>query len=466
MVFHATVPAAEVGRTIDALGAAVCRPRFDAAQLEAEAQVVVEECKHYDDDPLANAGQELLELLYRGHPYGRPVLGTPAEVRAHRVEQVHAVHRRLFAGPSCLLVVAGEVDRDAVARQAEPWLRRLRPTRARPRPGAIPPVESPRIDIASLDVHEAYVGFAWQCPPLSKPDTVALEVGSVVLGYADGSRLHQHVRRHRGLAIEVYSALYPSRHGSAFVSALHTSADRVPEAAGALLDQTTKLAEVPIDADELSRAKAMLRSELVYRRETVQGMAHAVGQQLSLTGDLAAEERYFAALERVAPDDVQRACAEYLRPDLTCAKAIVPRSARSVARQLRDDLTLRLSPTPAVRRRGPKIRGEGRWDRLRRLPQRLSGPDRPRSFAADGGGVAVVAWRTARGAFARPRGQCPRGHAGDPRLCGDRRRNPSPVSWKGKPRPCRGSLDAIRKGCTSSALARTSFASSNARSKP
>ncbi len=360
-VFHATVPAAAVDDALRALVGAVARPRLDPQELRREARVVVQEIRQADDDPAGRVGQELLELLYRGHPYGRPVLGRKREVLGHDVRRLLAVHRDLYTADRCILVVTGPVDPRAVIRRAQALLAAL-PRRGRADSLSEPrPPTSPRIRVRSAAVHEAHVALGWMAPPVLRPGTsiadaeaaCAIEVASVVLGYGEASRLAERVRRRAGLVTDAYASFYASRMSSALMISLHTTGARAAEATDAVLREIETLRRVPIDPDELRRAQAVIRSEVVYRQETVQGLAHALGYQLSLSGDIAGEQRYFELVDALTPAAVQQACARHLAPARTAVTAVVPKHRAHHERALRSRVSLSLRP--ARRRKGPKI---------------------------------------------------------------------------------------------------------------
>ena len=352
-VFHATVPSDAVDGAMRAMLGAVVHPRLDPEELRREAKVVVQEIRQSDDDPGGRVGQDLLELIYRGHDYGRPVLGRKREVQSHDVARLLRVHRALFAADQAALVVVGPVRPKAVERTAAKILREL-PRRARRSRIPIPKLPtSPRIKVAAAKVHEAHLAVGWAAPALhvgsglaETEAACALEVASVVLGYGEASRLSERVRRNAQLVTDAYASFYAMRCSSALLVTVQTPAERVTEAADALLREVEALRRIPISPVELQRAQAVVRSEVVYRQETVQGRAHALGYQLSLSGDIDGERRYFEAIEALTPDAVLRACAKYLAPQRTCVTAVVPRG------RARHDARLRKTLSARLRRRG------------------------------------------------------------------------------------------------------------------
>jgi zinc protease len=361
-VFHATVPSGAVDQAIRALVGAVAHPRLDPVELRREARVVVQEIRQADDDPAGRVGQELLEMLYRGHAYGRPVLGRKGEVLAHDVRRLLGVHRDLYTADRSVLVVAGPVDPRAVVRTAGALLSRL-PRRGRADALSDPrPPSAPRLRVRQGPVHEAHIALGWAAPPMLRAGggqadaeaACALEVASVVLGYGEASRLAERVRRRAGLVTDAYASFYASRLSSALMVSVHTTGARAADAAAAVLDEIETLRRVPIDPDELRRAQAVIRSEVVYRQETVQGLAHAMGYQLSLSGDVDGEARYFAAIDALTPAAVRQACARWLAPARTAVSAVVPRHRARHDRALRSRVAARLK-TKTPRRRGPRI---------------------------------------------------------------------------------------------------------------
>jgi zinc protease len=363
-VFHATVPGSVVEPALDALVRPIVSPAFDAVELSRETQVVVEEIKQYDDDPQSRAAQDLLFALYGDHSYARPVLGSRREVLAHDRAVLRQFHRRNYVAPRMALVIVGPVEPRSLVRRAKALLsdvpRRGRALRER-RPVA---PASARLRIRTGDVHESHVVLGWQAPPLMEVDGCAMEVAAVVLGHGEASWLSTQTRRRDRLVTDAMASFYASRQASTFMVSAHTPASQTEAALAGVLEQVERLRRIPIDEEELRRARALLESDVIYRRETVHGMAHAFGYQLSLAGDLQAEKRYFEALESLTPERVCEACDRWLRAETGALSIIVPRQGgdrrratrlRSTARSL-----MRTRGTPVQRGRGRKAARLGR----------------------------------------------------------------------------------------------------------
>ena len=107
---HGTVPAGREAEVLRLLAEMARRPHLDAAEIERERDVVIEEIRANQDDAMQVLAENLRARVYGDHPYARPVLGTEDSVRGLGREGLLALHARGFAPSNAVLAVAGPVD--------------------------------------------------------------------------------------------------------------------------------------------------------------------------------------------------------------------------------------------------------------------------------------------------------------------------------------------------------------------
>lgn len=357
-VIHATVPARAATTAVAIIAAAVLHPRLAAGTLAQEREVVVEEIKQYDDEPGQRVFQALLRSVHGRHSYSRPVLGLAREVRGHSPARLRAYHRRAYAGQRVTLVVVGDVE---VARVVAAARRALGPLpRARPLPDETDPrlqTEGPRVRLRLGDVQEVHLMIGWAAPAAGDADAPALDVAAVVLGHGEASRLVRETRRRDQVVSDVSCTCESSLRRGSFVVHAHTTAPQARDAIAALFAQIARLREEPIDADELARARAILESDPVYRQETVQGRAHALGYYATAFGDLGRERAYYAALAQLTPEAVRDACDRFLAVTQASVSAELPAEATTPAalQRLTRAIAAEAPARPKARARRPAI---------------------------------------------------------------------------------------------------------------
>lgn len=85
-----------------------------------ERDVVLEERRmHYDAHPSAQLQEAVQATLFTNHPYGRPVIGWGHEIAALNREDAFAYYHRFYTPENAILVVAGDIEEDAVLALAE-----------------------------------------------------------------------------------------------------------------------------------------------------------------------------------------------------------------------------------------------------------------------------------------------------------------------------------------------------------
>ncbi|WP_181233969.1 M16 family metallopeptidase [Enhygromyxa salina] len=339
-VFHATVPADAFVETLDVMVGSLIDREFDADELAREQEVVVEEIRQYADDPSARSVQTMMADLYEDHPYARPVLGEESEVCALTGGILRGWARRQHRGERVVLVVAGPVPFEQVEASARRLLGDLPAgRRARARPGPVP-LTQPRVRVVREDVQEAYLRLGWLGGDALALEGVALDVAAIALGQGESSRLATGARRRDRLVSDAYASYLGGLASGTFMISAQADADVVEAATAALLAEIDALARAPLEAEEFARAQAVLRSSLVYRRETVQGQAHALAYFAAASGRLGAEAEYFEILAGLTPDQVRDVCARYLGRERGAITILVPRdkvdarAARAMCRRI------------------------------------------------------------------------------------------------------------------------------------
>ena len=311
-VFHVTVPTDTVAPALAALKRAVLEPRLRADEFAREREVIIEEVRQYADDPGALVADHSLARTYPEHPYGRQILGRVGELRALEPSKLRAFHRRVYVGERLALVAVGPISRAKIMRLAKQELGGFRPGRSAPRePSAVDAAQGSFTSLAIPGV-DVELRLSWTGPAIETDEAVALDLLAVVMGQGDAARLITDLRRARGLVHDVHANYLVGARAGTFIMSATCEPMHGLEALGAMLDARREIEIRRPRTEEIDRARAMLRASLVYRRETVQGQAHALGYYLTVAGDPGLERAYFRELDRLGPDELVAVAQRHL----------------------------------------------------------------------------------------------------------------------------------------------------------
>ena len=300
---------------LDLLAEVLLQPAFPEAEITRRCEEIAAGIQRSEQDPETVAGRAMAQLLYPGHPYGRPVSGTVESVRRLTREQVVAFHRENYRPDVALISVVGDVTRDEIRRDLVArfgaWTAPASPRPTIPQAPASPPVEARRIE---RNLTQATVSLARPGIRQDHPDYFPLVVANYILGGGSASRLYTKVREERGLAYSVYSGLGPGRYGSSYFVGLQTRVDAVGEAVLLVKEEMTRMAREPITARELEVAKSYLIGSYALRTDTSGKMAGLlVGIEENRLG-LDWPDRFKAGISRVTAGDVRRVATTYMDP--------------------------------------------------------------------------------------------------------------------------------------------------------
>jgi zinc protease len=298
---------------------------FAPAELSRERDVVFEEVRLNEDNPRSSLGRQLYTLLYQGHPYGRPVLGDSADLKAATQETLRGYWARYYVPNNMTLVVVGPVDPAQVRAAAlEAFGARPSASYARPPLPPPPPLDGVRARTVERPERQTQLGLGWLAPPLGHPDMPAVDVLGHILGGSRSSRLNQALRE-RARIVSSISGWYGALQGAGAIGVTAQLEGRDPQAVEqAILAEIHRLQSDGVTAEELARAITASESEREFSRETVEGLALAYGRA-ETTWSLEAERGYVDRVRKVTQADVRDAARRYLTASYA-RLTFVPRS--------------------------------------------------------------------------------------------------------------------------------------------
>lgn len=311
-VFHTRVPEGETELAVDVLLDLVFRPRMEAAEMEAEREVILEEIASLQDQPDQVAFERHAELLYGGHPYGEPVIGTRETVSALELGDLETLHRTRYRPDNVVVAAAGRLRHDQLLEAVSTRL----PATAATDPPEVPPLAELRPGHHSLvrpGGRQSHIVAGAPTVPYSHPLRVPLAVVDSALGGGMSSRLFQGIREELGLAYSVYSFLAFYRgagHAGAYVATRPATAGRAKEA---LLGELERLSRSGLEPEELATTRRQLVGQLKLSLEST-------GARMGRLGETVFHEEPYRPVEELSrrveavTEDTAREAARLLDP--------------------------------------------------------------------------------------------------------------------------------------------------------
>jgi predicted Zn-dependent peptidase len=298
---------------LDVLSDMVLNPTFALPDIERERGVILEEIKIDEDNPDVLVHELFTQSFWKGHPLGKPILGTTETVGRFGQQQLFGYHGDRFHGGNMVFSAAGNLDHDRFVAAVEEKLSALEGGEAPHELSA--PEPSARIILRNKKaLEQVQICLGVPAPRVTDDSRYATSILNTVLGGGMSSRLFQTIREERGLAYSVYSDMSPYRDTGNFCVYAGTSGSKALEVIDLILAEFRNLKEIPISDEELTRAKDQLKGNILMGMESSNArMANLARQEMYFQQFYSVDE-IIARIEEVDATQVQTMAQRLFEP--------------------------------------------------------------------------------------------------------------------------------------------------------
>jgi zinc protease len=301
---------------LDLLADVLTSSTFPQAEIERQKQAIVASIRAKQEDPSAVAQQRFSAVLFPDSPYGRPVEGAEASVKALSQRGLQEFFARHYRPNRTIVSVVGDVSEEEISRalaQAFRAWQKGAPGAEFAAPAKIGASQTVRVqkDLTQAHIILGHIGL-----PRSHPDYYALQVMNYILGGGGfSSRAMDSIRNERGLAYSVYTFFGANKSSGYFEFVMQTKNETAEEAIRLALQEMGRMRDEPVSEEELSDAKNYMTGSFPLRFDTNSRVANFLAQVEFFGLGLDYPDRYGEIIGKVTRADVQRVAKLYLQPD-------------------------------------------------------------------------------------------------------------------------------------------------------
>ncbi|TAG30122.1 MAG: insulinase family protein, partial [Rhodobacterales bacterium] len=294
--------------------------RLTEEDVATERQVILEERgQRTDSSPGALLSEQMRAAQFMNHPYAIPIIGWRHEMEQLSREDALEYYQRFYAPNNATLVIAGDVEPEAVRALAEKHYGPIAPSDGitpRDRPQEPPQLAERRLSLADERVSEPYVFRTYLAPerdPGAQKEAAALTVLAELLGGSGQTSVLA-----RALQFDSQTAVY----ASAFYDG--TSIDdatfglivvpapgvTLADAEAAMDKVVAEFLETGPDPAALERIRMQVRAGDIYARDDVNTLARRYGEGLSIGLSIEDIDGWDEALSAVTEADIMAAATK------------------------------------------------------------------------------------------------------------------------------------------------------------
>jgi zinc protease len=314
--------------------------------LDSEMTVVRNEFEAGENDPFGVLIERMLETAYLWHAYGRPTIGSRADIENVPIERLQAFYKMYYQPDNAVLLIAGRFDEA----KALEWIKKNfeaipKPERKLPAFYTKEPIQDGERNVTLRRVGDVqYAGVAYHIPSGADPDFAAIDMLTEILTDSPSGRLYKALVETKK-ASSVFGFSFQLRQPGVFLGAAEVRKEmQLKPAKDAMLETIEAAGNNLPTEEEVNRA----RTSLLKNIDLSLNAPDRVGLELSewiAMGDWRLFFLHRDRLKKVTLQDVQKVAKQYFKtsnrtvgefiPDMKPDRAEIP-APPNIAEVLKD----------------------------------------------------------------------------------------------------------------------------------
>jgi zinc protease len=293
--------------------------KIDQESFDTERKVVEEERRQGLNSPYGSLVDQLLEQIYKVHPYRWPPIGKIDHLRASTVGELRDFWLKYYVPNNATLVIVGAVnykDANALAEKYFGWIPKYSEV---PTVTAKEPEQTKKrcIMIKEPNAPAPGVGIVYRTTALKDEDTVALDLLAEILGGGNSSRIYRDLVADKQMAMMAQSASWSLEQDGIFgVGAVLAPMGGNPDKTlQEIRKQIERVRTEPVTEKELTKAKNQRLRSIVTQSLQVESKASMLGTAAVEYGDVSYVNRELDEVKKVTAKDLLRVAKKYLTPE-------------------------------------------------------------------------------------------------------------------------------------------------------
>jgi predicted Zn-dependent peptidase len=278
-------------------------------QFYKERDVVYEERRmRTDSSPQGRLLEQFLSAAFTAHPYGRPVVGWPSDLKSFSAIDAMEFFRKYYVPANMVIAVVGDIKAAQALPVIEKYFGRIP---ASPAPEPLRTKEPAQKALRQVILHEQsqpiYIE-GYHRPDFRDPDDAVYDVLSDLLSKGRTSRLYRSLVRDKQIAISAEGGSFPGTKypNLFFFFALPVEGRTAQDLAAPIHEEIEKLKTTEVSDEELQSVKNRARADLLRGLADNEGLALQLGQTEARYGDWRELFHQIEQIEKVTKADIRR----------------------------------------------------------------------------------------------------------------------------------------------------------------
>jgi predicted Zn-dependent peptidase len=276
---------------------------FDEVEIQKERMIILDEINLYEDSAEDLVYDKLSEVIFKGHPLGRPILGSIKSINGMTREKILNFYNRHYNAENLVISIAGNYNEQELIALLDNSIGQHE-------------FETHKVDVvkpipfhsgttrAKKDIEQTHIILGFKCIGYDTPGLFTLMLLNNALGGSSSSRLFQKIREDCGLSYTIDSHpsfYYDTGILTVYASMLPENADKV---VSLIAEEIETLRTHGLEQHEFSKFKNQLKGNFILGMEGPTQTMNWIGKSELLSGHIRTIQDVMDGIQSIAFEDV------------------------------------------------------------------------------------------------------------------------------------------------------------------
>ncbi len=313
---YATFMNHHYARCLDLISDLVFNSVFPEKEIAKEKDVVIDEINSYKDNPGEQIFDDFDEVIFKNHPLGANILGTPKHLKKFDRKHVFDFLENNYATSEMVISSVGNIDFKKLIKLAERYFGHHQQTyRLKPRQqfdGYFPSQQMVRR--RNHQVHCIIGNQAYSAA--HKQKTALVLLNNILGGPGLNSRLNMGIREKYGFCYTIESHYQPYSDTGIFSLYFGTDIEYIDKTISLVQKELSLLREKSLGSLQLKRAKQQLQGQVAISFESNVNEMLSIGKSLMLYDRIDSIEQINEKIQKITSADLLGVANEVFDPSL------------------------------------------------------------------------------------------------------------------------------------------------------
>lgn len=323
--YHVTVPNENFEEALKLLFEVVTEAVFTDKEMETERDVILNEMKLRNDDPVTRRMRLLFQEAYSRHVYKYPIIGDEESFKKLSKTDILAYHNAVYTQDKMVIGIAGGVRPEIALKTAEETLGAYErvsswETEIFEEPGGLREIKKS----FPAEITLGYMAIGFHMTSVYSPDLYAGDVLNILLAGGNGSRLYSRLVKEKKLLYAASGYNYTPEFPGLFIITGVTSPEKLDAAREEIFNVIENTRKGGVTLREIKRAKNLVISGYLHAHEKPGNIASSMTNSQILMGRADFLEKYVEGVKNVTKEQVDEVLRKYLKRDNSTTVFLVP----------------------------------------------------------------------------------------------------------------------------------------------